>query len=57
MSMQSAMWCLSLAGVVVVHQSLGGGSRLLQPLLGCCLILLPTYLPSMCDGNGAGFGL
>ena len=42
------MWCLSVAGRMVVHQYLGGGSHL-QPLLGWCLILLPPRHPCVME--------
>ena len=47
-SMWSAMWCLSVAGRMVVHQYLGGGSHL-QPLLGWCWILLPPRHPCVME--------
>ena len=47
-SMWSAMWCLSVAGRLVVHQYLGGGSHL-QTLLGWCLILLPPRHPCVME--------
>ena len=47
-SMWSAMWCLSVDGRLVVHQYLGGGSHL-QPLPGCCLILLPPHHPCVME--------
>ena len=47
-SMWSAMWCLSVAGRLVAHQYLGGGSHL-QPLPGCCLILLPPHHPCVME--------
>ena len=41
-NMWRAMWCLSVAGKLVVHSYLGGGSHL-QPLPGCsCSCCLPT---------------
>ena len=46
--MWSAMWCLLVAGRMVVHQYLGGGSHL-QPLLGWCLILLPPRHPCVME--------
>ena len=42
------MWCLSVAGRMVVHQYLGGESHL-QPLLGWCLILLPPRHPCVME--------
>ena len=53
-SMHIAMWCLSAAGRLMVHQYLSDGSQL-QP---CTRVLLDpaASLPPICDGSEAGVG-
>jgi hypothetical protein len=55
--MQSALWCLSVAGVAVGCHCLGAG-RQYQPQPGWCLIPWPPHYPCVMEvEQGLGFTL